>query len=64
MSENIAVQMSDLGFTKSSAPPVGNGKFLYGAIFLSGDGSLRKSDFDYLNLIQNYKQYSLNIELS
>ena len=52
MSENIAVRMSDLRFSKSSPPPVGNGKFLYGGIILSGDGSLSKSDFDHLNLIQ------------
>ena len=38
----------------------GNWKFYWEGIFLPGEGNLRRSDFDNLNLFQNYKQLSLN----
>ena len=35
---------------------------LAGGIFLSGDGNLKMSDFDDLNLSQSQKKNSVNIE--
>ena len=59
-------QLHTPGFSKSDkglgeSPQWGDGKFCWGD-FLSGGGNLTRSDFDHLNLFQNYKQHSVNIE--
>ena len=40
----------------------GNGKFCWGGCFLSGDGNLRRSDFDHSNFFQSQKQHSVIID--
>ena len=48
------------GGGETNSPQWGASENLLGGDFLLGEGNLRKSDFDNLNLCQSYKQVSVN----